>query len=120
MNDMKKILEVLQYGEHELRFNTDIDVKQNPEAVHEIIVKAVMTMATKLWGGNEISVLAMIRALSIADLTLSVNRKDMVKHLDRASADYAATLKETEEEMRKHGIDIVKFPPGVQPSDQKS
>lgn len=30
---MKKILEVLQYGDIDLRFNTDIDVFKHPEAV---------------------------------------------------------------------------------------
>ena len=90
---MKKILEVLQYGEMDIRFNTDIDVNKNPEVVLDIVSKVAFSMATKLWGGNELSVLAMIRALSIADLALSVNRKEMIKELDRSSETMARTMK---------------------------
>ena len=59
---MKKILEVLQYGETDIRFNTDVDPAKDPEVVTEVIAKAAMAMTTKLWGGNEQAVIAMIRA----------------------------------------------------------
>ena len=42
-------------------------------------------MATRLWGGNETSVIAIIRALAIADLTLCVNRKEVIEMLDDLS-----------------------------------
>ena len=56
---MKKILEVLQDGSGLLRFNTDIDVTKNPQMALDITQSAIISMATTLWGGNEISVLAM-------------------------------------------------------------
>lgn len=59
---MKKILEVLQDGSGLLRFNTDIDVTKNPQMALDITQSAIISMATTLRGGNEISVLAMIRA----------------------------------------------------------
>ena len=65
---MKKILEVLRYGENDIRFRTDIDPLKDPNVIHETVIELAMAMMTTLWGGNEQAVLAMIRALSIADL----------------------------------------------------
>lgn len=119
-NVMKKILEVLQYGEMDIRFNTDIDVNKNPEAVLDIVSKVAFSMATKLWGGNELSVLAMIRALSIADLALSINRKEMIKELDRSSETMARTMKMAAEEFRRNGGKLMTFGPGIMPGKTRS
>jgi hypothetical protein len=119
-NVMKKILEVLQYGEMDIRFNTDIDVDKNPEVVLDIVSKVAFSMATKLWGGNELSVLAMIRALSIADLALSVNRKEMIKELDRSSETMARTMKMAAEEFRRNGGKLMTFGPGIMPGKTRS
>lgn len=119
-NVMKKILEVLQYGEMDIRFNTDIDVNKNPEVVLDIVSNVAFSMATKLWGGNEISVLAMIRALSIADLALSVNRKEMIKELDRSSETMARTMKMAAEEFRRNGGKLMTFGPGIMPGKTRS
>ena len=40
---MKKILEVLQYGEFDIRFNTDIDVMKNPALAQHITIKSALT-----------------------------------------------------------------------------
>ena len=82
---MKKILEVLECSNGELKFNTDVDVIKNPESVIDITGKAIYTMATKLWGGNEQSVIAMIRAMFIADMALSPNRDMISKGLTKES-----------------------------------
>lgn len=119
-NVMKKILEVLQYGEMDIRFNTDIDVNKNPEVVLDIVSKVAFSMATKLWGGNELSVLAMIRALSIADLALSVNRKEMIKELDRSSETMARTMKMAAEEFRRNGGKLMTFGPEIMPGKTRS
>lgn len=50
---MKKILEVLESSNGELKFNMDVDVMKDPESVIDITGRAIFTMATKLWGGNE-------------------------------------------------------------------
>lgn len=60
---MRKILEVLQGSTGELTFDTDIDVEKDPSAVMDIMSSAMFCMATKLWGGNEHSVIAVIRSL---------------------------------------------------------
>lgn len=111
---MKKILEVLQYG-NEIRFNTDINVEKNPEVVSEVASMASLTMLTKLWGGNELSVIAMIRALSLADLSVSVNREEMIQKMDEASRELAMCRKIAEEEFKKNGGKIQYFAPGVKP-----
>ncbi|MBO4922589.1 MAG: hypothetical protein J5382_00525 [Bacteroidales bacterium] len=117
---MKKILEVLQYGDIDIRFNTDIDVMKNPEAVQEVIAKTSLAMATTLWGGNEQSVLAMIRALSIADLGVSVNRKEMIRFLDDSSRICALTLEEWRKMLERKGTKVQVFPPNIKPSGTKS
>ena len=82
---MKKILEVLRYGENDIRFNTDIDPLKDPEIIHQTVTELARAMMTTLWGGNEQAVLAMIRALAISDLGVSVNRRQMVAFLNEAS-----------------------------------
>ena len=82
---MKKILEVLQYGDIDIRFNTDLDPLKHPNVIPDVITRTSFAMTTRLWGGNEMAVLAMIRALAVADLAVCVNRKEMVRHLDEDS-----------------------------------
>ena len=65
---MKKILEVLRYGENDIRFHTDLDPTKAPGIIPETTTELAIAMMTTLWGGNELAVLAMIRALAIADL----------------------------------------------------
>lgn len=117
---MKKLIEVVQYNENDIRFNTDLEVEKNPETVSELTARFAFTMVTKLWGGNELSVLAMIRALAIADLAVSVNRKDMIKMLDQASGDLAKALRQAEQMMRRSGMEIQTFGPGVKPPKCRS
>lgn len=108
---MKKILEVLQYGD-DVRFDTDIDAIKHPDAIPETISMSAFAMVTKLWGGKETSVLAMIRALAIADLACSVNREEMIDFLDDASAEMARTMTMAQKEIEKKGGKIVTFLPG--------
>ncbi|MBP5566775.1 MAG: hypothetical protein J6X57_04725 [Bacteroidales bacterium] len=117
---MKKILEVLQYGETDIRFNTDIDPTKNMDIIPDVIARVAFAMTTRLWGGNEQAVLAMIRALSIADLSVSVNRKEMIQYLDRASKMMAKTLEEAKRELEKRGTKVMTFGPGVMPGSTKS
>lgn len=112
---MKKILEVLQYGDNDIRFNTDLDVEKDPLLVGNVIFDATFAMTTILWGGNECSVLAMIRALSIADLALCVNRKAMLDYLDDASRECAKALEGAKQAMMKNGIEVKTFAPWVKP-----
>jgi len=117
---MKKILEVLWDGKNEVRFNTDIDVKKNPNVLFEINRDVVFAMLTRLWGGNELSVLAVIRALAIADLAVSVNTDEMVKSLSDSAHYVKDTLLEARKMFEKQGGSIITFPPGVGPNSSKS
>lgn len=49
---MKRILEVLQDGDGQLKFNTDINVWKDPMVSMDIIQSAMLSMSTTLWGGN--------------------------------------------------------------------
>ena len=117
---MKKILEVLQYGEMDVRFNTDIKVEGIIEIIPAITSAAVFSMATRLWGGNECTVLAMIRSLAIADLSLCANRKDMIRYLDESSIAMAHAFLDAKKEVEKHGGKVQVFGPGIMPTKMKS
>jgi hypothetical protein len=117
---MKKILEVLRYGENDIRFRTDIDPLKDPDVIHETVIELAMAMMTTLWGGNEQAVLAMIRALSIADLGVSVNRRQMVGFLDEASETLAASLLDARKEFERSGGKVTLFAPGVAPPKSRS
>ena len=117
---MKKILEVLQNGEIDIRFHTDFDPVKNPNVIPNVICRTAFAMVTKLWGGNETAVLAMIRALAIADLAVSVNRKQMIRFLDEESAMRAKTSEESLKEMERNGGKVMRFAPGVTPASFKN
>lgn len=117
---MKKILEVLRYGNGDIIFKTDVDPLNNPEEVNNVLIQTMMSMATKLWGGNEQAVLAMIRVLSIADLALSVNRKEMIRWLDRESGNLYKAFQDASAAFKKEGGKIMTFGPGVMPPKTKS
>lgn len=117
---MKKILEVLQYGEMDIRFNTDIKVEGNIEVVPTIVSSVAYSMATHLWGGNELSVLAMIRSLAVADLSLCSNRDKMLRELSQSSTALARAFQEAKQEMEKRGGKILTFGPNIMPPKMKS
>ena len=117
---MKKILEILQYGETELRFKTDLKPAAHPDSIMDLISRAAFSMMTSLWGGNEQDVLAVIRALSIADLAVSTNRKEMIRMMDEESKAVAQMIREAMQQMEKGGARIMTFPPGIGPAKTKS
>ena len=116
---MKKILEVLQYGEGELRFNTDLDLQKDPMAIMDLTVSAMLSMATKLWGGNEQTVIAIIRSLFVADMAISTDRKTVLKGLgyeaEKMGDEFIKMMKELQEQGK-----AMSFPPGVQPPSSKN
>ena len=117
---MEKILEGLRYGDCDIRFNTDLDPLKKPDEIPLIISQTAFTMATKLWGGNEQAVLAMIRSLSIADLSLSVNRKEMIRHLDLESERFFKVFTQAKKDFERSGGQILSFGPGVMHPKSKS
>ena len=117
---MKIILEVLQYGEMDVRFNTDIKVEGNIEIIPAITTATAFSMATRLWGGNELSVLSMIRTLAVADLSLCANRKWMLQQLDESSFALARSFEEAKREFEKKGGKYYTFGPNIMPPKQKS
>ena len=108
---MQKILEVLRYGEDDIRFDTDINPEDNPEIIHDLIVEIALAFVTKLWGGKEQAVLAMIRALIVADLGVSVNREQMIKLINAESAYLEQVMKKVRDEVVANGGTV--FTPGT-------
>ncbi|MBP5337118.1 MAG: hypothetical protein J6Y63_06395 [Bacteroidales bacterium] len=117
---MKKVLEILQYGDMEFRYNTDLKLNDHPEAVPNLISGVAFSMMTSLWGGNEQDILGVIRALSIADLAVSTNRKEMIKMMDRDSAMLARALMEAHHEFVRKGGKAVIIPPNMTSSKVRS
>ncbi len=70
---MKKLLEVLQYGECDIRFNTDVDVS-DPMVIVDIAGAAAMSLANTFPGENKSAVIGVLRALYMADLAISDNK----------------------------------------------
>lgn len=114
---MKKLLEVNLYDNFEIRFKTDFDVLKNPELASQIPVAAAFTMLTKLWGGNETSVLAVIRMLSMADIAVSVNRDEMLEKLKESSNLVAEQVRELISSMEKSGVKFQFYGPGIKPTN---
>ena len=117
---MKKILEILQYGETDIRFKTDLKPTAHQDVIPNLIGAVSFSMMTSLWGGNELDVLAVIRALAIADLAICVNRKEMVRSLDKDSEMFARLLDEARREFNKNGGKAVVVPPYVNPPKTRS
>ena len=117
---MKKILEVLRYGENDIRFHTDIDPSKDPTIIQQTLTELALAMMTTLWGGNEQAVLAMVRALAIADLGVSVNRRQMFRFLDDASAVLEDSLRAARKAFEETGGTVMVFGPGVTPPKKRS
>ena len=116
---MKKILEVIQCNNGELRFNTDLDVKKNPMVVMDLTISAMFSMATKLWGGNEQTVIAIIRALFVADMAISVDRKVVLKGLEKESERMGDQFMKMMKDLQSRGKAMA-FPPGMPAPSSKN
>lgn len=112
---MKTILEIKKYGENDIRFITDLDHRKRPQEMVELIPSFLLAMTTTLWGGNEVTVLGIIRALAIADLAASVNREEMIRLLDTESSNLSSMYKKFLKEQERHGL-VVSFPAGMGPT----
>ena len=117
---MKIILEVLQYGNGEIRFNTDVDIAKDPNQIIEIASSAAFSMATRLWGGNEQSVLAVLRALGMADLSLCEHRKEMIREIEYTAQVISDSIKEAIRAVEKNGGKVITFAPNIMPPKMKS
>lgn len=111
-NIMKKILEVLQNEDGELIFSTDLNVQKNPKSIMDITISAMFSMATRLWGGNEQTVIAVIRALFVADMAISVDRKIVLNGLGNEAEKMGEEFMKMMKTLHDQGKAIT-FPPGV-------
>lgn len=117
---MRKILEVLQSSTGELTFNTDINVEKNTTVVMDIMSSAMFCMATKLWGGNEQSVIAVIRALFVADMAISADGEFIMKGIMKEAAHMGKLFNDMMAAMEARGV-AQSFAPGVpRPGDSNA
>ena len=116
---MKKILEVIQTGDGELKFNTDLNVQKNPMAIMDLTVSAMFSMATKLWGGNEQTIIAVIRALFVADMAISTDRKIVLKGLGIEAEKMGEEFMKMVKELQCQGKAMA-FPHSVQSPSSKN
>ena len=116
---MKKILEVLQNEDGELRFNTDLNVQKNPKIIMDLTISAMFSMATRLWGGNEQTVIAVIRALFVADMAISADRKIVLNGLGKEAEQMGEEFMKMMKTLQDQGKAMA-FPAGVQPPMSKN
>lgn len=115
-----KVLEVTLKGDGCVKFDTDVDVTKNPDQVFSVASKAAFSMVTDLWGGKEKSVMAIIRALAIADLAMSVNTNEMLVRMKESAMSLKKDFMEARRQFEKSGGKVVVFGPGVKPHPSKS
>lgn len=116
---MKNLLVVTENEKGEINFDTDL-TKNDLSKIPALAGLFAFNMLTRLWGGNEGIVLAVIRNLALADLAVSVNRKDMLNFLDKASKYTAEQVFAFIEKMKADGVEVKMFNPGIKPSGKKS
>ena len=116
---MKTLLEITQKENGRILFNTDLDLTKNPSLLFQLSFDLAFAMMTNLWGGNESSVIGIIRSLAIADLSICGNRKDIVRFFDEASKDLCDGVHNAVREMEQKGL-VKTFPPNVKPSNTAS
>lgn len=116
---MKKILEVLQCEDGHLRFNTDLDAQKDPMAIMDLTVSAMFSMATRLWGGNEQTVIAVIRSLFVADMAISVDRKVVLNGLGKESEKMGEQFMTIMKILQDQGKAMA-FPPDMSSSSSKN
>ena len=113
---MKKILEIHQYGETDIRFHTDLKPSEKTESIPGLVASVAFAMMTSLWGGNERD----IRALAIADLAVSVNREEMISLMDQDSRTFAKLIRDARKSFERNGGKAIFFEPGITPGKTKS
>ena len=116
---MRRLLVVTENEKGEIKFDTDLTKNDIPE-IPVLAGMFAFNMLTRLWGGNEVMVLAVIRNLAMADLAVSTNRKEMLTFLDQASKNTAEQVFAFIEKMKKDGVQVMCFDPGVMPPGKKS
>ncbi|MBO4635316.1 MAG: hypothetical protein J5669_08095 [Bacteroidales bacterium] len=117
---MKKILEVLQDKNGEMHFHTDIDIDKNPSQISDVASMALISMATRLWGGNECSVLSVLRALTMADFALCVRRKELIQELEMNANALINCFQEAQRTFEEAGGTVLLFPPHIMPPKMSS
>ena len=116
---MRNLLIVTENEKGEINFDTDL-TKNDLSEIPVLAGMFAFNMLTRLWGGNELMVLAVIRNLALADLAVSTNRKEMLNFLDQASKYTAEQVFALIEKMKEDGVEVKLFNPGIKPSGQNS
>ena len=99
---MKKILEVLQYGDGGIRFDTDIDVRRDKDIGTALMCKLLMVMQSDYWHPISDYVYDMIYALTVADLACSVNREEMLEIIRKDSENVLKIKEESNRMLREY------------------
>ena len=102
-----------------LTFLILLGTKKNPMAIMDLTVAAMFSMATKLWGGNEQTVIAVIRSLFVADMAISTDRKTMLKGLGKEAEQMGDEFMKKMKTLQDQGKAMT-FPAGVQPPMSKN
>ncbi|MBP6867982.1 MAG: hypothetical protein KBC07_03195 [Bacteroidales bacterium] len=102
---MRKMLEVSMDSNGMLHFESDLDLtkKKDMRILENLVPITVLSIQTSLFGATEQSVTAVIRSLSIGEISCCQDAEDMLSHYNRVVKDTIRAVRRSNEEMVKSG-----------------
>ncbi len=88
-----------------LHFESDLDLtkKKDMRILENLVPITVLSIQTSLFGATEQSVTAVIRSLSIGEISCCQDAEDMLSHYNRVVKDTIRAVRRSNEEMVKSG-----------------
>ena len=102
---MRKMLEVSMDSNGMLHFESDLDLTKKKDMciLENFVPTTVLSIQTSLFGAREQSVTAVIRSLSIGEISCCLDAEDMLAHYNRVVKDTIKAVRRSNEEMVKSG-----------------
>jgi len=102
---MRKMLEVSMDSNGMLHFESDLDLTKKKDMciLENLVPITVLSIQTSLFGATEQSVTAVIRSLSIGEISCCQDAEDMLSHYNRVVKDTIRAVRRSNEEMVKSG-----------------
>lgn len=107
---MKKILEVLQDGDNKIHFHSDLDLTRRPFDAINLIYEFMFSIGNKLFGEERQRICAVIRSLTLAEITVSGDREEAIEMIKESTEglqrDFLRFSKEDHGDNHLYSIDI--------------
>jgi hypothetical protein len=102
---MKKLLEVSMGSDGMLHFESELDLSKRKDLriIENLIPTTVLSIQTSLFGATEKSVTAVIRSLSIGEISCCQDAEIMLSQYNKIVKDTVKAVRRTNAEMIKSG-----------------